>query len=103
MFGSGVRSLGKADDDYVDQLSLIAQATPNYVGALLAFDHAYSESGDSFTVDAELSEFYVPNDYSYELSQRSDFFLPTCSIHPNRADAIEELERCAAKGIRLIK
>lgn len=47
---------------------------------------------------------YVPNDYVFDLvKEHPNNFLPSCSVHPYRKDAIEELERCHAAGARLIK
>lgn len=58
--------------------------------ALLAFDHHYTDDGE---VDLEHSEFYVPNDYVWDLWQKyPDCFLPTCSVHPYRKDARKELK-----------
>jgi len=68
---------------------------------LLAFDMVYDLEGRA---QPDSSTIYVPNDYVYLLSQKfPDCFLPTCSVHPYRSDAVAELRRCAARGIRLVK
>jgi predicted TIM-barrel fold metal-dependent hydrolase len=64
-------------------------------------DRAHHPDG---TPDPARTEFHVPNDYVLEAAARfPDIFVPVASIHPARKDALEELERCAAKGVRLLK
>jgi mannonate dehydratase len=47
---------------------------------------------------------YIPNDYVYQLAEdHPNEFVATCSVHPFRANALEELERCRKRGIKLIK
>lgn len=69
--------------------------------AILAFDKFYTEDG---VVDDKNTNMYTPNQYVYDLSMKyPDYFLPTCSVHPYRKDALEELEKWGKKGIKLIK
>ena len=51
----------------------------------------------------DLGSMFVPNDLVLDLAGRYPEFLAGVSIHPARADAIEELERCAAGGAVLMK
>lgn len=99
---TGVKGLAHFDRDYLDILAARARAFPKPVRIhLLAMDRAYHPDG---TPDPERTEFHVPNDYVLEAAARyPDNFVPVASIHPARQDAIQELERCAAKGVRLLK
>ncbi len=110
---AGIDDLERADQQYVARLSSLARqqltirrgdrAKPQPFLRLhiLAFDRAHREDG---SVDQDASEFYVPNDYVLQLAkQNPDVFLPCGSVHPYRKDAVAELERIAAAGIRCIK
>ena len=99
-------SSGKVDDparcesQYVERLSSLARTAPGRF-LLLAFDENRSPDG---RVVAEKTEFYVPNDFPLKLaSQAPQHFAAAGSVHPYRADAIAELRRLHAKGIRVIK
>jgi predicted TIM-barrel fold metal-dependent hydrolase len=46
---------------------------------------------------------YVPNDYIWRLCERYHHFIPSCSVHPYRLDALAELQRSFDNGARLIK
>lgn len=100
--GAGVQDIESADQEYFARLDELFATLPLASrGALLAFDRAYDEAGE---VDAEHTEFHVPNEYVFELAEASDGrFLPVMSVHPYRRDALEALERWAARGGRLIK
>ena len=68
---------------------------------ILAFDHHYRKNG---SIDFDKSEFYVPNEYVFELSQRfPDVFVPVVSVHPYRLDALHELKQWADQGVRMVK
>jgi len=67
---------------------------------VLAQDAVYRDDGEP---DTKRTHFYVSNDYVLELAGRHEKILAGCSINPLRRDALEELERCAAAGSRLIK
>jgi uncharacterized protein len=47
--------------------------------------------------------FYVPNSWVLEIARRHPEFVPAVSIHPARADALDELERCLAAGAAVMK
>src|SRR5262249_58980564 len=70
-------------------------------GMLLAFDFHYDEQGAR---REDLSAFYVPNRYAATLAQRFPERLEwICSIHPYRADAIDELQWSVSQGARAVK
>ncbi|MFT7669278.1 MAG: hypothetical protein ACI8X5_001978 [Planctomycetota bacterium] len=99
---SGVENLERADQEFVERLTqLIASAPGAGRFGLMAFDHAYHEDG---SVNLEHSEFYVPNEWVWQTCQIDpQRLLPVISVHPYRRDALQELERWAAKGARLVK
>ncbi len=99
---AGVRHLDDADREYVERLVERMRAGPRHGRCqILAFDRRYRRDG---TVDEARSEFYVPNDYVLDLAREyPDVFRPTISVHPYRADALEELERGARRGATMVK
>jgi predicted TIM-barrel fold metal-dependent hydrolase len=100
MSAGGIENLEHADDEFRSRLTRLARGKPGR-HAVLAFDRFYEENGD---VSEAHTEFYTPNKYVYRLAkENSDVFLPTCSVHPYRADACDELEFWAARGVRLCK
>jgi len=67
----------------------------------LRFDKHYRRDG---TADIEKTEFYVPNEYVFELAARHpQMFVPNISVHPYRRDALQELEKWATAGARVVK
>lgn len=99
---AGVRDMLRADREFVERLTRLAEQT----GArgkyrLLAFDKNYRRDG---TPDLSKTEFYVPNEYVFALSaERPDLFEPVISVNPYRPDAVAELEQWAARGGRMVK
>lgn len=68
---------------------------------ILAFDEHRDPQG---RVVPEKTEFHVPNDYALRVArENSDVLTAAASIHPLRPDAIAELERCRAAGVRIVK
>jgi len=67
---------------------------------LLAMDYPFDPSGNCLK---EKAKFYVPNDHVLGLAKKYSQIIPACSIHPARKDAVEELERCAEKGAKVLK
>lgn len=68
---------------------------------VLAQDVPYDETGRAMP---EKGNFFVPNDYLLDVCAASGGrFIPAVSIHPYRADACRELERCVARGARALK
>lgn len=65
-----------------------------------AHERVYDENGK---VLEGKGSFYVPNDYVFSLAEQYPEFLPVASIHPARPDALDELDRCLAKGAVMLK
>ena len=63
-------------------------------------DYPYDQEGNCRKDEAK---FYVPNDHVFHLAEKYSQIIPACSIHPARKDAVEELERCAEKGAKVLK
>lgn len=69
--------------------------------AILGQDAVYDGTGQP---DWARTSFYVPNDYVFAVVARHCETMIACpSINPERADALDELARCRAKGARLLK
>ncbi len=92
----------RTDQEYVKRLfTLIDDLPMKGKMMLLAMDKAYNEDGNP---NDKLTKFYVPNDYIYEVASRKpDNCIPVMSVHPYRKDAIDELEKWAAKGVKMVK
>jgi len=99
---AGVHGREHPDRELVERLASLASNSPVPIRcALLAFDHACTNAG---AIDAERSELYVPNEWAVRSAgERPELFVPVISVQPYRADALEELDRGAALGARLVK
>jgi mannonate dehydratase len=88
---------GRVDEDFVRRLLEYLGAFPSGAKAVLvAFDFNHDEQG---TRREDLSAFHVPNGYAAATARRfSERFEWICSVHPYRADALEELDKCVANG-----
>lgn len=97
-----ITDLEHGDAQFVARLESLVRANPRHGRhGLLAFDEHYTLDG---TAVPEQSEMYVPNDYVLGIAARApDLFVPVISVHPYRADAVAELDRCAQRGARLCK
>lgn len=99
---AGIENLETADREFVLRLADQArhiEGRGKY--RLLAFDKHYNADG---TVNPEKTEFYTSNEYVFNLAAEfPDLFIPTMSVHPYRADALEELERWAGRGATVVK
>jgi len=80
-------------------LEFVRQSSLDAV-VLLAHEQVYDPDG---TARPDLGSMFVPNDIVLDLGRRHPEFLPGVSIHPARADAINELNRCAEQGAVLMK
>ena len=102
MSSAGATNEDSADAQLVERLAnLVSHIRGHGKHRLLAFDKHYRSDG---TVNLEKTEFYVPNEYVFELAQRyPDLFVANISVHPYRPDAIGELEKWAGRGARIIK
>jgi predicted TIM-barrel fold metal-dependent hydrolase len=99
---AGIHDDERADQLYVERLfSLLEAQSTRGRSLLLAFDKHYTPQGKP---DLELTEFYTPNDYVLELAARDkEHLLAAASVHPYRADALDELRRVAEAGAVAIK
>jgi predicted TIM-barrel fold metal-dependent hydrolase len=102
MSSAGASDEDRADAQLVERLaSLVSNIGNHGKHRLLAFDKHYRSDG---SVNLEKTEFYVPNEYVFELAERyPDLFVPNISVNPYRPDAISELEKWAARGARIVK
>ncbi|THB63059.1 MAG: hypothetical protein D6E12_17770 [Desulfovibrio sp.] len=67
---------------------------------LLPLDMVHDEQGQA---RPERTHLFVPNDYCAAIARDEDKVLFGASVHPNRPDALEELERVASLGAVLVK
>lgn len=68
---------------------------------LLAQDLPHTDSGESLP---EKAGFFVPNEHLLDLCDlHPDLLIPAVSIHPARADALDELDRCVERGAKVLK
>jgi len=102
MSSAGVADEEKADPQAVARLTrLVASIKDHGKHRLLAFDKHYRRDG---SVNLEKTEFYVPNEYVFELAERHpELFVPNISVNPYRPDALTELEKWARRGARVVK
>ena len=102
MSSAGVSDEDNADPQAAARLADLVKSIKDHgKHRLLAFDKNYRKDG---TVNLEKTEFYVPNEYVFELAERyPDLFVPNISVNPYRPDAIDELEKWARRGARIVK
>jgi predicted TIM-barrel fold metal-dependent hydrolase len=102
MSSAGVSDEDKADPQAVARLTSLVQSIKDHgKHRLLAFDKNYRSDG---SVNLEKTEFYVPNEYVFELADRyPELFIPNISVNPYRPDAVAELEKWARRGARIVK
>jgi len=100
--GAGVTDLAHADRQVVERLADLARhADLPARRYLLAFDRHYRADG---TVDAAKSGFHVPNEWVWRVArEHPGLFAPAISVHPYRSDALAELERWGARGVKIVK
>ena len=91
---------GDLDELYAEKLRRLVQASSMDAVVLLAHERVYDPDG---RLREDLGSMYVPNDLVLQLAHVHDEFLAGVSIHPARADAIPELERCISAGAVLMK
>jgi uncharacterized protein len=89
------------DEGYVLALAEHLEKSRLDRGVILAQDAVYDRNGRP---DWTNTHFYVPNDYLFQVtSGYARRMIPCVSINPRRVDAVDELERCAAQGARVLK
>ncbi len=99
---AGVEDVDRADADLIQRLvNLIKHIEYHGKHRLLAFDKNYRPDG---SVNLKKTEFYISNEYVFALAEEyPEFFVPNISVNPYRSDAIEELEKWARRGARVVK
>eukprot|EP01101_Sappina_pedata_P009914 TRINITY_DN6121_c0_g1_i1.p1 TRINITY_DN6121_c0_g1~~TRINITY_DN6121_c0_g1_i1.p1 ORF type:complete len:416 (-),score=119.87 TRINITY_DN6121_c0_g1_i1:128-1354(-) len=105
MQGAGVQNLDNCDREYAERLVKLIRCAREHgpwgKHFLLAMDAWYEEDGIK---SVEKTGLYVPNEYVMKIVEEfPDCFEPCISVHPYRADAIDELDRYAKKGVRMVK
>jgi len=102
MSSAGLDDESRADSQLIERLArLVGHIRGHGKHRLLAFDKNYQRDG---SVNLEKTEFYVPNEYVFEMAQRyPDLFVPNISVNPYRPDAIAELKKWAQRGARIVK
>ena len=95
-------SLDAPDFDtlFVAHLSRLVRESSLDAAVILAQEEVYDAGGRKME---SAGSFHVPNDYVLRLAREHPEFLPAVSIHPARADALDELERCLAAGAVMLK
>ena len=89
------------DEGYVLALAEHLEQSGLNKGLVLAQDAVYDRDGKP---DWGKTHFYVPNDYLFQVVARFPrWMVPCVSINPQRADAVDELERCATRGAKAVK
>lgn len=100
-FGLSSSVLGQdLDGQYVARLRTFVATSSLDAVVILAQDEPHDANGKKLE---GVGSFYVPNDYVLELARDNPEFLAGISIHPARADALEELDRCLEGGAALLK
>jgi len=99
---AGVHIHKDFDEAYLKRFAELIRSSPIRGKVFLfAFDKFHDSEGRT---DDSKTVFHVPNDAVFAaVAKYPDLFVPVVSIHPYRADAIAELERCARLGSRYVK
>ncbi len=90
---------GCLDECYVSHLVELVRASSLDAILILAMEIPYDDNGNPLDAGA----VFVPNDYVLKLARKYPEFIPAVAIHPARADALDELDRCLAAGSRVLK
>lgn len=87
------------DETYVELLLRWLRTSALTHAVILAHEEVYHEDGSRI----DFGSMFIPNDYVLGLAEAFPDFLPGVSIHPARADAMDELDRCLGRGAALLK
>ncbi len=101
-FGVDLAKPAEANAFYIDRLLRELRGSQKIKKTvLLGMDGIYDGNG---VLDRRRTDFLISNRYVVEVAKRHpDIFLAGVSINPQRADALDELERCAGEGAALVK
>jgi hypothetical protein len=91
---------GDLEKIYAEHLLRLVRGSSLDAVVLLAHERVHDLDG---TPRDDLGSMFVPNDVVLDLARQHREFLPGVSIHPARRDALDELDRCLARGAVLMK
>jgi hypothetical protein len=92
---------GSVDEGYREYLLRSATSSRFDRIVLFAQDAVYDSRGER---DSGRTHLYVPNDYALRLArEHPDRFRACASINPSRRDALEEVDRVADAGAKMVK
>lgn len=98
---SGITDLKHVESQYNKRLITLLETEPRYGRAfLLAFDWSRLNDG---TIDKSHTSFHIDNDYVLKVANAHPRLMPAVSVHPNRKDALTEIERFGKAGVKLVK
>lgn len=99
---AGIKNKKRADVEYLEQMVTFVNLFPEEGRfCLLAIDRCYDKKGN---LDEGNSKMYVPNEWIMEVCKTGkEKFIPCVSINPYRKDAVEQVEKWAAEGVKMIK
>jgi len=102
IFGTSKQELKLKGDQRVTEIIADSIRGSEFVkdAVILAMDAPYDEKGE---IDEEALEVYVPNRFVAESVQRHQYLHFGASVHPNRKDALEELEWSKERGAVFVK
>ncbi len=89
----------KSPAEYIPRLVQYLRESPIDLGVILATDAIYDGEGRRDPRTA----LYVPNSFIFKINDQYPELLPGISVHPNRLDALEEMDRCIDAGAVLVK
>lgn len=91
---------GNLEEAYIAKVLESTRASSLSHVVLLAQDWVRDANGAP--VESE-SALYVPNEVVLKIAAENSCILPACSIHPARADALDELQMCHGRGAVMMK
>lgn len=93
---------GRVDESYVERMqNLVDGLAPGARLLLFAFDRFHDTTGRA---DPALTSFYTPNAYARQIAARHpQYFAWAASIHPYRADCVEQLAAAVEGGALAVK
>lgn len=95
-----LKKIKNLDQLYVEHLLQLVKTSSLDAIVILAHDHVYDDQGRKINLK---NNYHIPNAYVLQLAKKFPEFLPAISIHPARADAMDELERCLEGGAIMLK
>jgi uncharacterized protein len=91
---------GDLEKIYAERLLKLVRESSLDAIVLLAHERVHDPDG---TPREDLGSMFVPNGVVLDFAQCHSEFLAGVSIHPARCDALDELDRCIARGAVLMK